>query len=73
MPSIERTVTTSTPSERVWAFLTDFGDGGRTTVTCSAEFDPEGAAKLIEPSCRWADEDRRRRRREHDRELENVA
>jgi uncharacterized protein YndB with AHSA1/START domain len=119
MPSIERTVTVSTPLERVWAFLTDFtsteqwdpptvsttlvsgdggvgsvyrnvsrilgqntqieytvveiepmkafrlegktssmtmldtmrfdNDGGRTTVTYTAEFNPEGAAKLIEP------------------------
>jgi uncharacterized protein YndB with AHSA1/START domain len=119
MPSIERTVTVSTPLERVWDFLTDFttterwdpptvsttlvsGDGGvgsvyknvsrmlghdteieytvlelqptrvfklegntssmtlldtmtfeehdgQTTVTYTAEFNPEGAAKLIEP------------------------
>ena len=119
MPSIERTVTVSTPLERVWAFLTDFttteqwdpptvstslasGDGGvgsvyrnvssilghdteieytvvevepmktfrlegtassmamldtmtfaeeggRTTVTYTAEFKPEGATRLLEP------------------------
>ena len=119
MPSIERTVTVSTPLERVWAFLTDFtnteqwdpptvsttlvsGDGGvgtvyknvsrilgqeteieytvveiepmsvfrlegkassmtmldtmrfdqvdgQTTVAYTAEFNPEGVAKLIEP------------------------
>ena len=119
MPSIERTVTVSTPLERVWAFLSDFtttekwdpptvsttlvsgdggvgsvyrnvsrilgqntqieytvveiepmsmfrlegkassmtmldtmrfdNDGGQTTVTYTAEFKPEGGAKLLEP------------------------
>ena len=119
MPKIERTITTDTPLERVWTFLTDFTttevwepmtvsttlvsgdggvgsvyknvsrilghdteveytvldvepmtlfrlegstssmslldtmtfdeDGGRTTVTYTAEFTPEGAAKLAEP------------------------